>query len=284
MSREKELSPNTVDAYRRDLTRYLQSLTEQNIQSPNQATSDHITSLLHHLRDTGLSPATIARNLSSIKRFYTYLLVQGAIQHDPTEALEPPKLARKIPEFLTIAEIEKLMASPEANEPLGMRDRAILELLYASGLRVSELTALERPSLLFDRSLLKVAGKGARDRLVPLGRQAILHVETYLRTARHLLAKPHSGEVVFLNVHGNGLSRMSIWKIIRAATEKAGIAKEVSPSTLRHSFATHLLEGGANLRDIQELLGHADISTTQVYAHVDSQYLKEIHRTYHPRG
>ena len=282
MTQEKGLSHNTVDAYRRDLVRYLQSLAQQDVHSLDQVQPEHVTALLHRLRDTGLSPATLARNLSSIKRFHIYFLVQGTSQYDPTEALEPPKLARKIPDFLTVAEIEKLMESPDTDQPLGMRDRAILELLYAAGLRVSELLALERSNLLFDRGLLKVPGKG--ERLIPLGRQAIFHVETYLRTARTLLFKPHSNETVFLNVHGRGLSRMSIWKIIRAAADKAAIAKDVSPNTLRHSFATHLLEGGANLRDIQELLGHAAISTTQVYAHVDSQYLKDIHRSYHPRG
>ena len=284
MRLEKELAANTVEAYRRDLSRYLHDLMEQGVGSVDQARPQHITQLLHRLRDVGLSPATLARNLSSIKRFHSFLLLQGASQHDPTESLEPPKLERKLPDFLTIEEVEQLMHGPSTDEPLGLRDRAILELLYASGLRVSELIALERTHLLLGAGLLRVLGKGARERLVPIGRQAISCVERYLREGRLFLARPHSSETIFLNFQGRALSRMSIWKIIQTAAERAELEKHISPHTLRHSFATHLLEGGANLRDIQELLGHADISTTQIYTHIDSKYLKEVHRTYHPRG
>ena len=284
MQQEQNLSPNTLEAYRRDLDRYLLELTAQGIKSPDQAKSQHIMQLLHHLRDLGLSPATLARNLSSIKRFHGFLVVRGACCYNPAESLEPPKLERKLPDFLTIEEIARLMQAPSTDEPLGLRDRAILELLYASGLRVSELISLERAHLLLAAGLLRVLGKGVRERLLPIGRQAIACVEVYLREGRPFLAAPHSDETVFLNFQGRGLSRMSIWKITQSAAKKANLEKRISPHTLRHSFATHLLEGGANLRDIQELLGHADISTTQIYAHIDTKYLKEIHRTFHPRG
>ncbi|MBN98597.1 MAG: site-specific tyrosine recombinase XerD [Gemmatimonadetes bacterium] len=284
MQQEQDLSPNTLEAYRRDLSRYLLELAARDVKSPDQATSQHIMKLLHHLRDLGLSPATLARNLSSIKRFHSFLVVRGACRHNPAESLEPPKLERKLPDFLTVEEIARLMQAPSTDEPLGLRDRAILELLYASGLRVSELITLERTHLLLDTGLLRVLGKGVRERLVPIGRQAIACVEAYLREGRPLLSAPHSDETVFLNFQGRGLSRMSIWNITQSAAEKAALEKRISPHTLRHSFATHLLEGGANLRDIQELLGHADISTTQIYAHIDTKYLKEIHRIYHPRG
>jgi len=284
MSQEKGLSANTIDAYRRDLRRYLHSLVQQGVESLEQVRQQHVARLLHQLRDAGLSPSTLARNLTSCKRFHGFLLMQGALQHDPTENLDPPKLERRLPDFLSVEEIGRLMEAPDTAQPLGRRDRAILELLYASGLRVSELTALERRCLLLDSGLIRVLGKGPRERLVPVGRQAIFYVESYLRDVRPRLARPESGEIVFLNSQGGRLSRMSIWKIIKTAGDRAGLEKEVSPHTLRHSFAAHLLEGGANLRAVQELMGHADISTTQIYTHIDRQYLKEVHQTYHPRG
>ena len=284
MEQDKGRSPNTIDAYRRDLRRYLESLVQQQVETPEGARQEHVAHLLRSLHDAGLSPSTVARNLTSIKRFHQFLLIEGGLRHDPTENLEAPRLERKLPDFLSVDEIDRLLRTPDISDLLGLRDRAILELLYASGLRVSELIALERPALLFDRSLVRIFGRKPRERLVPVGRQAIFHVQNYLRDVRPQLAGSGSGEAVFLNARGGPLSRMSIWKIIRTAADRAGLEKEVSPHTLRHSFAAHLLEGGANLRAVQELLGHADISTTQIYAHIDSHYLKEVHQTYHPRG
>lgn len=284
MTQDKGLSANTIDAYRRDLLRYLQTLVNQDIESLEEVRHEHVSHLLHLLSDAGLSPSTMARNLTSIKRFHQFLLLQGALQHDPTDSLEAPKLERKLPDFLTVGEIERLMEAPDLSEPLGLRDRAILELLYATGLRVSELIVLARRALLLDSSLVRVIGKTQHGRLVPIGRQAIFYVERYLRDGRTHLARPESDETVFLNSRGGPLSRMSIWKIISTAGEKVGLEKDVSPHTLRHSFATHLLEGGANLRIVQELLGHTDISTTQIYTHIDSQQLREVHEKYHPRG
>ena len=284
MTQDKGLSANTIDAYRRDLLRYLQTLVKQDIESLEEVRHEHVSHLLHLLSDAGLSPSTMARNLTSIKRFHQFLLLQGALQHDPTDSLEAPKLERKLPDFLTGGEVERLLEAPDLSEPLGLRDRAILELLYATGLRVSELIALARRALLLDSSLVRVVGKTQHGRLVPIGRQAIFYVERYLRDGRAHLARPESDETVFLNSRGGPLSRMSIWKIISTAGEKVGLEKDVSPHTLRHSFATHLLEGGANLRIVQELLGHTDIYTTQIYTHIDSQQLREVHEKYHPRG
>ena len=284
MRAERALSSHTVEAYRRDLERYLRELAAQGVTTPDQVEPDHVAGLLRRLGEAGFSPATLARNLSSIKRFHGFLATHGWTRNDPASSLESPRLTRKPPDFLTVEEVGRLLEGPDLHEPLGVRDRAILELLYASGLRVSELTSLELAHLLLDTGLLRILGKGARERLVPVGRHAISWLERYLRDARPQLQQPHSGQQVFLNFLGRGLSRMSIWKTIKGAAEQAGFDKPVSPHTLRHSFAAHLLEGGANLRDIQELLGHADISTTQIYAHVDTRHLMEIHQTYHPRG
>ena len=284
MQEEKRLAPNTIDAYRRDLHRYLSMLAERGLDAPGQAGPEHVRELLHQLREAGLSPATVSRNLSSIKRFHHFLQVQGNRGPDPTEGLTPPRTERKAPQILSIEEVSVLLDSTQSEEPLGTRDRGILELLYASGLRVTELISLRLSQLLIETALLRVFGKGARERLVPIGRQAISSLESYLREGRPFLARPDSEDFLFLNFQGGPLSRMSVWKIIRSATGKAGLDKPVSPHTLRHSFASHLLAGGANLRDIQELLGHADISSTQIYQQVDSSYLKEVHRTYHPRA
>jgi integrase/recombinase XerD len=281
---EQGKSANTLDAYRRDLGRYVRSLAQAGVERVEQVQQAHITSLLHELHDSRLSPSTLARNLTSIKRFHHFLVVQGSVEHNPAENLEAPRPGRQLPEVLSVAEIAALVEAPDVDAPLGLRDRAILELLYATGMRVSELTGLRRGALLFSSGLVRLLGRGLRERLVPVGRQAVHWVETYLRDSRPRLARPDSGDAVFLNAQGSPLSRMGIWKIIRGACEKAGIHKPVSPHTLRHSFAAHLLEGGASLRDVQEMMGHADLATTQVYARMDRRHLKELHRAYHPRG
>ena len=284
MERERGLSFNTLEAYRRDLFRYLQGLARQGVHDAGEVRPQHVAELLHHLREAGLSPSTLARNLTSIKRFHGYLLGRGMCRDDPAANLDPPKLDRKPPGFLSVGEIDQLMQAADSAEPLGLRDRAILELLYATGMRVSELIALVNSSLLLDDRLLCIEGKSTGKRFVPIGRQAVFFTRNYIRDVRPQLVRPHSGEIVFLNAQGGGLSRMGIWKIIRGAASRARMEKEISPHTLRHSFASHMLEGGANLREVQELLGHADISSTQVYARLDHKDLREVHRTYHPRG
>lgn len=284
MERERGLTANTLDAYRRDLTRYLADLGEQGVEALADVRQEHILCLLDGLRAQGRRPSTLARNITSLKRFHGFLVARGILAHNPTENVDAPRLKRRLPDFLSVDEIERILEAPDTSGPLGLRDRAMLELLYASGLRVSELIGLTIPSLLLDSALVGIPGRGNRERLVPVGRQAMEFLETYLGTARSSLARPDSGDTVFLNSRGGSLSRMTVWKVIRAASQQAGLERNISPHTLRHSFAAHLLERGANLRIVQELLGHADISTTQVYARLDTQYLREVHRAYHPRA
>ncbi len=282
MERDNGLAANTLDAYRRDLNRYLHHLSAQGVESLEAVQHQHIARLLHSLRDAGLTASTMARNLTSIKRFHQYLLLKGATTHNPAELLDPPKLERRLPDVLSIEEIAALLAAPDPDEPLGQRDKAILAVLYATGIRVSELTALQQEALLLARGLIRIRGR--RERIVPIAAKDARTLRRYLRQGRPHLARPDSSDHVFLNAQGGPLSRMSVWKIIKTAGDKARIGRDISPHTLRHSFATHLLEGGANLRAVQELLGHADISTTQIYTHLDLSYLKEVHKTYHPRG
>ena len=279
---DKGLSHNTLDAYRRDLRRYLRKLADEQITHPEAIQQEHIAQILHDLHGAGLSPATLARNLTSIKRLHQHLLVKNVCKHNPSEVLEPPKIERKLPDILTPGEIAALMETPDTSDPIGMRERALLELLYATGMRVTELTDLRINAMRLEESLVQIAGNHMR--LVPIGGQAVRALRAYLRSGRLHHIRPESGDHVFLNAQGGPLSRMSTWKTIKQAAERAKLDKEVSPNTLRHSFATHLLEGGANLRDVQELLGHADISTTQVYTHVDNTHIREVHRSYHPRA
>ena len=282
MEEDKGLSHNTLDAYRRDLHRYLRKLANGQITRPEAIQQEHIAQVLHDLHGAGLSPATLARNLTSIKRLHQYLLVKNVCKHNPSEVLEPPKIERKLPDILTPKEITALMETSDISDPIGMRERALLELLYATGMRVTELTDLRINAVRLEVNLVQIAGKHMR--LVPIGAQAVRALQAYLRSGRPHHVRPESGNHVFLNAQGGPLSRMSAWKTIKQAAERAKLDKEVSPHTLRHSFATHLLEGGANLRDVQELLGHADISTTQIYTHVDSRHIREVHKTYHPRA
>ena len=236
------------------------------------------------LSEMGLEASSVARNLTAVRMFHRFLLGEGLARRDPTEHLKPPKLGRKLPSVLNIYEVERLMLAPDVETPLGLRDRALIEMLYGAGLRVSELIGLSQVDLLFDVEVVRVLGKGGRERVVPIGSEGIEWVTAYLHAVRPELAKSHTGVEVFLNFRGGPLSRMGVWKVLRQYVVLAGLEKKVSPHTLRHSFATHLLEGGADLRAVQEMLGHADISTTQIYTHVDREYLKEVHRTFHPRA
>ena len=281
---ERGLAENTTEAYGRDLDRYLVVLTAQRVRDPEDASQADVSALLRLLGDLGLEASSVARNLTAVRMFHRFLMAEGMAERDPTEHLKPPKLGRKLPSVLNIYEVERLMAEPDTETPLGMRDRALLEMLYGAGLRVSELTGLERSHLLFDLEVVRVIGKGSRERVVPVGAEAEGWVTAYLARVRPELTGPASGDTVFLNWRGGKLSRMGVWKLLRQYVRRAGIERRVSPHTLRHSFATHLLEGGADLRAVQEMLGHVDISTTQIYTHVDRGYLKEVHRTFHPRA
>lgn len=281
---ERGLSDNTGSAYQRDLDRYVTLMTDVGIQTPDTISQTEVSALLNLLSEMGLEASSVARNLTAVRMFHRFLVGEGISTHDPTEHLKPPKLGRKLPSVLNVYEIERLMLSPDVETPLGLRDRALLEMLYGAGLRVSELIRLSRADLLFDVEVIRVFGKGSRERVVPIGSEGVQWVTAYLNNVRPTLVKPKTENEVFLNFRGGKLSRMGIWKLLRQYVDFAGITKKVSPHTLRHSFATHLLEGGADLRAVQEMLGHADISTTQIYTHVDREYLKEVHQTFHPRA
>jgi integrase/recombinase XerD len=222
--------------------------------------------------------------VSAVRGYFRFLLAEGLVVRDPSERLETPKRWRTLPEVLTVADVERLLAAPTLDEPLAFRDRALLELAYGAGLRVSEWITLGVRDLLLEDSLVRVFGKGSKERLVPIGRTAVGAVAVYLRELRPRLERGAGEGVLFLNARGEPLSRMGAWKILRKYVQAAGIEKHVSPHTLRHSFATHLLEGGADLRAVQEMLGHVDISTTQIYTHVDREYLRSVHRQFHPRA
>jgi integrase/recombinase XerD len=222
--------------------------------------------------------------VSALRTYYRFLLSEGHVTKDPSERLETPRGWRSLPEVLTVDEIDKLLAAPSLDDPFVFRDRAMLELAYGAGLRVSEWIGLALRDVMLDELLVRVFGKGGKERLVPIGGKAVGAVAVYLRELRPRLEKGRGRGVLFLNARGEPLTRMGAWKVLRKHVERAGIEKAVTPHTLRHSFATHLLEGGADLRAVQEMLGHADISTTQIYTHVDREYLRSVHRQYHPRS
>jgi integrase/recombinase XerD len=277
-------SPLTLEAYRRDVERLVEYAKIKGALTPIDLTSRMLREFVYHLKDIGLSPSSIRRNISAVRTYFKFLMADGVVARDPSERLETPKRWRTLPDVLTVAEIESLLASPKIEQTLAFRDRAMLELAYGAGLRVSEWISLGVKDVLFEDMLVRVFGKGSKERLVPIGRKAIGAVATYIRELRPKLEKGSGKGVLFLNARGEPLTRMGAWKILRGHVESAGITKSVSPHTLRHSFATHLLEGGADLRAVQEMLGHVDISTTQIYTHVDREYLRQVHKQFHPRG
>ena len=281
---EKGLADNTLYAYRRDIDRYASLLASQETDRLANISQREVASLLQLLAEFGLQASSVARNLTAIRMFHRFLLDEGLMELDPTEHISPPKANRKLPHVLSIREMERLLEGPDLDTPLGIRDRALLEMMYGAGLRISEVLALEISNLMFELGVVRVIGKGNRERIVPIGNQAMQWVNRYTDEVRHDLATPGSDRTCFLNFRGQPLSRMGVWKLLRGYVLKAEIGGKVSPHTLRHSFATHLLEGGADLRAVQEMLGHADISTTQIYTHVDREYLMEVHQTFHPRA
>jgi len=285
LSVEENLSPNTIASYRNDIQRYLQ-FAGNNKRYPdlNSVTPRDISEFIQLLHRLGLAAKSIARNLSAIRSFNKFLIDEGILRSDPAENTDLPKIPKSLPPVLEVQEVEKILEQPDATDFLGVRDRAMLEVLYACGLRISELLGLKQIDVRTESGFLRVFGKGSKERLVPMGGQAVNWVVYYQEKVRPTLTgKSKSDDVLFLNAKGKKMSRMGFWKILRKYTDQAGIQKEITPHTFRHSFATHLLEGGADLRVVQELLGHADISTTQIYTHIDREYLKEVHRTYHPR-
>jgi len=281
---EKGSSPRTREAYLRDVARFVAFVLLRQAVTPGDVTSRALRDFVYHLKDLGLSPASIRRNVAAVRSYFRFLLGDGVVGRDPSERLDTPQRWRRLPEVLTVAEIQKLLDSPTMDDPLYFRDRAMLELAYGAGLRVSEWIGIGVKDVMLDGGLVRVFGKGSKERLVPIGRSAIAALAIYIRELRPRLERGGGKGALFLNARGEPLSRMGSWKILRKYVKRAGIKKRVYPHTLRHSFATHLLEGGADLRAVQEMLGHADISTTQIYTHVDREYLRQVHRRYHPRA
>jgi integrase/recombinase XerD len=281
---ERGASARTQDAYARDVGRFVEFAMLKGAVAPLDVTPAMLRAFVYHLKDLGLSPTSIRRNVSAVRSYFRFLMGDGLVLRDPSERLDTPKRWRTLPEVLSVAEIQKLLAAPTMDDSLYFRDKAMLELAYGAGLRVSEWIGVGAKDLLLDEGLVRVFGKGSKERLVPVGRSAIGALAIYVRELRPRLEKGSGKGVLFLNARGEPLSRMGAWKILRKYVERAGITKRVYPHTLRHSFATHLLEGGADLRAVQEMLGHADISTTQIYTHVDREYLRQVHKRYHPRA
>ena len=281
---ERGLSARTLSAYERDLTRWWRSVSESGVGDPVEVTLDLLREWIFGLKDAGLAGTSIRRAQSAVRTYFRFLLSEGVLDVDPTERLERRCVARKLPDFLTQTELVRLLDAPDSERPLFWRDRAILELLYASGLRVSELVDLPLSGLDLGEAFVTVFGKGSKERIVPMGGPAVRTLERYLREVRPGLDKGRGEGHVYLNARGTRMRRESVWKLVKKSASRAGIVKNVSPHTLRHTFATHLVEGGADLAAIQELLGHADISTTQIYTHVDREYLRDVHRRFHPRN
>ena len=282
---ERNLSENTVISYKNDITAFISFLSDYKVSDPSEVTTDNIASFFKTLKNFGLTNTSSARYFSSLKGFFLFLQKNNYIVKNPIDKISAPKLSKKLPAVLNVNEIEQILSKPDVNNNLGLRDKAILELLYACGTRVSELTNLKLSDLFLQDEVIRVFGKGSKERLIPIGSSAIKWMEEYIKNSRSFLMKINkSGNYVFLNSRGTKLSRMGVWKIIDRYVKEADIKKEVHPHTFRHSFATHLLEGGADLRAVQEMLGHADISTTQIYTHIDRDYIKQVHKQFHPRG
>ncbi len=280
---EKGLQPNTIRAYARDLRAYLETLEESGIDAPMRVTPDALELHAVRLSRRGLTPASRARMLSTLKHFHRFLSREGIGPDGVFARVASPKRGRRLPGVLSVAQIESLLDQPD-DTPLGLRDRAMLEMAYGAGLRVSELCGLGLDSILTDQGLVVVTGKGGKQRVVPYGRAAARTLARYLDRARPTLLKGRISPHVFLNARGGRISRVGFFKRLKQHAASAGIARRVSPHVLRHSFATHLLEGGADLRLVQELLGHADISTTQIYTNIDTRHILEAHRAFHPRA
>jgi integrase/recombinase XerD len=284
LSLEAGTSAHTIDAYQRDLRRLAEYAASKGIRDPGGLTTQHLREFVFLLKDLGLSGATIRQNISAIHTWFGFLANEGLVDRDPSERLETPKRWRTLPETLSVAEVTRLLDTPSVDEKLAWRDRVMLELAYGAGLRVSELCDLGLGDLLLQENLVRAFGKGKKERLVPIGRAVVAAVSVYLHQTRPILDRGSSKGRVLLNARGEPLSRVGAWGIVKKRATQAGITKRVTPHTLRHSFATHLLEGGADLRAVQEMLGHADLSTTQIYTHVDRDYLRTVHHKFHPRG
>ncbi|RAK69821.1 site-specific tyrosine recombinase XerD [Hymenobacter edaphi] len=283
---EKSLSGHSIEAYVRDVDKLRQYLEIRKLPArPEQVTSGIVRDFLAWLSELELTANSQARTLSGLRAFYKFLLIEDLAQQDPTDTVESPKLGRKLPDTLSYEEIEQLLAAIDLSTNEGTRNRAMLEVLYSSGLRVSELVGLRLSNMYVDQGFVRVMGKGSKERLVPIGRDALKHVGLYLEGVRcHLEVQRGSEDIIFLNRRGGALSRVMVFNIIKDTAAKAGIDKVISPHTFRHSFATHLIEGGADLRAVQEMLGHESITTTEIYTHLDRDYLRQVITAFHPRS
>lgn len=283
---ERSLSENSVEAYVHDVAKFEQFLEISGVNvAPIKIELEHLIDFIEYINELGMTPHSQARIISGLKSFYKFLIYEGELENDPTALLEAPKLGRKLPDTLSVVEINQILEAIDHSKPEGMRNRAMLETLYSSGLRVSELIGLRRSNLLLDVGFLRVTGKGNKERLVPIGREALKYIKIYQEEVRcHLNIETESSSILFLNRRGNQLTRQMVFIIIKDLVGKSGINKTVSPHTFRHSFATHLIEGGADLRAVQEMLGHESITTTEIYTHLDRDYLKQVIREFHPRS
>ncbi|KIH76809.1 tyrosine recombinase XerD subunit [Geoalkalibacter ferrihydriticus] len=281
---ERGLAVNTLEAYGRDLTRYLDFLEKHEVAAVADISATHVLGFLGALKNAGLAPRSRARSLVAVRTFHKFMVAEKIAVANPADRIESMRLMQSLPDTLSPREVERLLAAPVEPTPMGLRDRAMLELLYATGLRVSELVGLRLGDVQVLMGCVRTLGKGRKERLVPVGETALSELDVYLREGRPLLGKKAASLHLFLNRSGNGLTRQGFWKIIKRRALQAGIRKNITPHTLRHSFATHLLENGADLRAVQAMLGHADISTTQIYTHVTRERLRRLHEQYHPRG
>jgi integrase/recombinase XerD len=278
---EKGLARNTVESYERDLHKYLLFMKDK---SHDEITQTDVVSFLSHLSSSGISMPSIARSLAAVRGLHKYLIIDGLARTDPTVNLETPRGWKRLPKTLSTADVDALLAQPNTVTPIGLRDKAMLELLYATGLRVSELVGLRLQDLNLERGFIIVMGKGSKERAVPMGEVAAGAVRRYLESGRTALLNSRDSDLLFISSKRRGITRQMFWERIKFYTLEAGIGTAISPHTLRHSFATHLLDNGADLRAVQAMLGHSDISTTQIYTHVSMERLRKIHGKYHPRG
>jgi integrase/recombinase XerD len=281
---ERGLSSNTLEAYGRDLTRYLDFLEGRRLNDPDKIGAQDVMDYLEHLQALGLAPRSRTRALVALRMFHKFLLAEQLAQFNPAARIESMKMMQSLPTVLAPRDVERLLEAPRGYHPVTLRDRAMLELLYATGLRVSELVGLRLGDVQPQIGCVRTIGKGRKERLVPVGENALSELESYLQNGRPALEKGRGSSVVFLNRSGQGLTRQGFWKMIKRRALEAGIRTDITPHTLRHSFATHLLENGADLRAVQAMLGHADISTTQIYTHVTRERLRRLHEQFHPRG
>lgn len=282
---ERSLSSNSIDAYLNDIKKLREYLeTKKNILMPTQVDGKQLNEFLHWTNELGMSPTSQSRVISGIKAFFKYLLIENYIEKDPTELLESPRIGRKLPEILSVAEIDKILAAIDLSQPEGQRNKAIIESLYSCGLRVSELINLRISNLYFKNGFIRIMGKGSKERLVPISQRAIKEINLYMENRKKLNIDKNCEDILFLNRRGKQLTRVMVFLIIKKLAQVAGITKNISPHTFRHSFASHLIEGGADLRAIQEMLGHESITTTETYTHLDRDYLRHTIIEHHPRS